>query len=33
MRVIFVIIKIINFLIKNAILNINILNFFSYLTR
>ena len=28
MRVIFIIIKIINFLIKNTILNINVLNFF-----
>ena len=33
MRVILVIIKIINFLIKNAILNVNVLNFLSYLTR
>ena len=33
MRVILVIIKIINFLIENAILNVNVLNFFSYLTR
>ena len=32
MRVIFVI-KIIDFFIKNVILNVNILNFFLYLTR
>ena len=32
MRVIFVI-KIIDFLVKNAVLNVNILNFFLYLTR
>ena len=32
MRIIFVI-KIIDFLIENAILNINILNFFLYLAR
>ena len=33
MRIIFIIIKIINFLIENVILNVNVLNFFSYLTR
>ena len=33
MRVIFVIIKIINFLIENTILNVNILNFFLYSAR
>ena len=33
MRIIFVIIKIIDFFVKNAILNIDVLNFFLYLTR
>ena len=33
MRIIFIIIKIIDFLIKNAILNINVLNFSLYLAR
>ena len=33
MRMILVIIKIIDFFVKNAILNVNVLNFFSYLTR
>ena len=33
MRIILVIIKIINFLTKNVILNVNVLNFSSYLTR
>ena len=32
MRIIFVI-KIIDFFIENAILNVNVLNFFLYLTR
>ena len=33
MRVIFIIVEIINFFIKNAILNVNVLNLFLYLTR
>ena len=33
MRIILVITKIINFLIENAILNMNVLNFFSYSAR
>ena len=33
MRVILVIVEIINFFVENAILNVNVLNFFSYLTR
>ena len=33
MRVILVIIEIIDFFIKNIILNVNVLNFFSYSTR
>ena len=33
MRMIFIIVEIINFFIENAILDINILNFSSYLTR
>ena len=33
MRIIFVIIKIIYFFVENAILNINTLNLFLYLTR
>ena len=33
MRMIFIIIKIINFLIETTILNVNVLNFSSYLAR
>ena len=33
MRIIFIVIEIIDFFTKNAILNINILNFSSYLIR